>query len=174
MKKYDFLQPITITVMSMLMAFAGAAQATSSDGDAVAKAGTVVCNGQFLSGIANSRWTIHNLNDRKSITLDRMRVYTAGGTNVYDSMTDGPAPSATVVPFGVIGPFQTLSFRSNELITGGFLPGDLPDNERPIKVIFDWSSTNRKRVLTPYVLLTRRSVSDSGDRGHARDCRSIS
>jgi hypothetical protein len=171
MKKYDFLQPITITVMSMLMAFAGVAQATSSDGDAVAKGGTVACSGNFFSGSRFSRWTIHNLNDGASITLDRMRVYTAGGTTVYDSMTDGPAPSATVVPFGVVGPFQTLSFKSLDLITGGFLPGDLPKNERPVTVIFDWSSTNRKRVLTPYVIVNRARVTEFGETSVAHDCR---
>ena len=156
------------------MAFSGGAQATSSDGDAAASGGAVACSGNFReSSDTSSRWTIHNLNDSASITLDRMRVFTAGGTKVYDSMNDGAATSATVVPFGDIGPYQTLSFKSEDLITGGFLPAELPGNERPVKVIFDWSSTNGKRVLTPYVLLTRRSISANGETRHARDCRSI-
>jgi hypothetical protein len=174
MKKCVFIQQITITVSAILIAFSGGVQATASDGDAVASGGTVACSGNFReSSGTSSRWTIHNLNDGVSITLDRMRVYTAGGTNVYDSMIDGPATSATVVPFGDIGPYQTLSFKSEDLITGGFLPAELPGNERPVKVIFDWSSTNGKRVLTPYVLLTRRSISGNGETRHARDCRSI-
>jgi hypothetical protein len=102
-----------------------------------------------------------------------MRVYTAGGNSIYDSLSDGPAISATVIPFGEIGPFQTLSFKSGDLITNGFLPAELPGNERPVKVIFDWSSTSGKRVLTPYVLLTRQGPSDNGDTRHARDCRTI-
>jgi len=143
-------------------------------GDAVASVGTVACSGNFRESTDTaSRWTIHNLNDSASITLDRMRVYTAGGTNVYDSINDGPATSATVVPFGDIGPYQTLSFKSEDLITDGLLPAELPGNERPIKVIFDWSSTNSQRVLTPYVLLTRHSISGNGETRHARDCRSI-
>ena len=78
-----------------------------------------------------------------------------------------------VVTFGEIGPYQTLSFKSEDLITSGFLPGELPGNERPVKAIFDWSSTSGKRVLTPYVLLTRHSIGADGETRHARDCRSI-
>lgn len=173
MNKFKFIQPIALTVILILMTFTGVAHATSSDRSAVAKAGTVVCSGNFR-GRHSSRWIIHNVNDVASIRLDRMRVYTAGGTNVYDSLTDGLAPSATVVPFGVIGPYQTLSFKSGDLIGVGLLPGSLPGNERPVKTIFDWSSTSGKKVLTPYVLLTRNSVSVDGETRHARDCRSIS
>ena len=174
MKKLNLLQPVMITVMAMLMVVVGEAQATSSDGDTVASGGTVACSATFHEAAGrHTRWIIHNINETASITLDRMRVYTSGGTNVYDSMTDGIAPSATVVPFGDIGPFQTLSFKSGDLITGGFLPGALPGNERPVKAIFDWSSTNGKRVLTPYVLITRRNTNASEDTRHARDCRAI-
>ena len=170
----NILQKITMT--AILMAVSVGAQATSSDGDTVATRGTVACTGNFrASANISSRWIIHNLNDGASITLDRMRVYTAGGTNVYDSMNDGLATSATVVPFGDIGPYQTLSFKSDDLITDGFLPAELPGNERPVKVIFDWSSTSGKRVLTPYVLLTRLTTStlDVTETRHARDCRAL-
>ena len=174
MKKQNLLQSAIVTVMATLMMVVGETQATSSDSDTVASGGTVACSGNFREDSGRlTRWIIHNINENASITLDRMRVYTAGGTNVYDSMTDGLAPSATVVPFGVIGPFQTLSFKSGDLITGGFLPGALPGNERPVKAIFDWSSTNGKRVLTPYVLITRRNTNASEDTRHARDCRAI-
>jgi len=115
MKNLKFTQALMIVAMFVLTAFAGVTHATSSDRDREAKRGTVACSGNFR-GAHNSRWIIHNLNDDASIRLDRMRVYTAGGTNVYDSLTDGPAPSATVVPFGVIGPLQTLSFKSADLI----------------------------------------------------------
>ena len=174
MKKCVFIQQVSISVLAILMAVSGGAQATSSDGDAVASGGTVACTGNFrVSANISSRWIIHNLNDGASITLDRMRVYTAAGASVYDSMIDGPAPSATVVPFGEIGPYQTLSFKSDDLIGEGLLPPELPGNQRPVKVIFDWSSTNGKRVLTPYVLLTRQNIQDSAETRHARDCRSI-
>jgi len=173
MKKNYLIHAITVTAVGVLLVATGVAQATSSDGDAVAKKGTVACSGNFReSSGTNSRWTIHNLNNKRSITLNRMRVYTAGGTKVYDSNADGPAISSTVVPFGNIGPYQTISFKSEDLITNGFLPAELPGNERPVKVIFDWSSTNGKPVITPYVILTRHD-SDSDETRHARDCRSI-
>ena len=143
-------------------------------GGAVASGGTIACSGNFReSSDTSSRWTIHNLNHGASITLNRMRVYTAGGTNVYDSTINGNATSSTVVSFGDIGPYQTISFRSEDLITDGFLPAELPGNERPVKVIFDWSSTNGNRIVTPYVILTRLSLSSGGETRHARDCRSV-
>lgn len=176
MKLNKLLQTATISVTMALVGITGTAQATSSDGATKSAKGIVACSGNFRETSLNvdvfSRWTIHNLNESTSITLDRMRVYTASGTNIYDSDINGLAPSSTVIPFGVIGPYQTLSFKSNDLITAGFLPGNLSGNERPVKVIFNWSSTNGKRVLTPYVLLTRRGAS-STDTRHARDCRSI-
>lgn len=145
--------------------------ATSAEGSNRASSGTVVCSGNFSSINGHkARWIIHNISDSLAITLNRMRVFSAGGTALYDSNTDGLAPSRTVVPFGIMQPNQTITFQSEELIAAGLLPGNLPGNERPVKVIFDWSSTSGRRVITPYVLLSRPGP---GDARHARDCRAI-
>jgi hypothetical protein len=166
----------SIPLAVMLTVLTAGAQANSSDADSVASEGTVACAGNFAETSFTvdflSRWTIRNLNDDASITVDRMRVFQADGTTLYDSDIHGPAPSATVVPFGVVGPYQALSIISRDLIDAGLVPGNLPSNQTPITAVFDWSSTSGKRVLTPYVLLTRRGASNSDTR-HARDCRSI-
>jgi hypothetical protein len=173
MEKNYLIQVVKISVVGMLLAVTGGAQATSSDGNTRATKGTVACGGNFRESTnTTARWTIHNVNNGRSITLNRMRVYQAGGTKAYDSSNDGLATSSTVVPFGNIGPHQTISFKSEVLITNGFLPAELPGNQRPVTVIFDWSSTNGKPVTTPYVLLTRHSTG-SGETRHARDCRTI-
>ena len=77
MKKHVFIKQASISILTLLMAVSGGAQATSSDGDAVASGGTVACSGSFRVkefSATHSRWNIHNLNDSGSITLDRMRV----------------------------------------------------------------------------------------------------
>jgi hypothetical protein len=70
----------------MLAVLAVGAQANSSDGDSVASQGTVACAGNFAETTFNvdflSRWTIRNLNDDASITLDRMRIFQADGTTI--------------------------------------------------------------------------------------------
>lgn len=161
-----------IILASIVMLFTSAqVMATSSEGSNRASSGTAVCSGNFNSASGHrARWIIHNISNRLSVTLDRMRVFSAGGTSLYDSNTDGLAPSRTVVPFGVMLPNQTIMFRSEDLIAAGLLPGVLPGNQRPVKVIFDWSSTSGRRVITPYVLLSRPGP---GDARHARDCRAI-
>jgi len=146
------------------------ALATSAEGSRRASSGTVVCSGNFhtLNGI-QARWIIHNISDSTAITLNRMKVYSADATVLYDSDVDGPAPSKTVVSFGTMQPNQTITFGSEDLIAVGLLPGDLPGNQRPVKVIFDWTS-EKGRVVTPYVLLSRPGP---GEARHARDCRAI-
>jgi len=169
--KHQSLFRTLITGIFVALLTTGNASANSSDTDEEAKAGIVACSGNFRTTSFNSRWIIHNLNQERSITLTRIRSYAASGTILYDSDVSGPAPSATVVPFGVMTPNQTISFRSEDLIAAGLLPGNLPRRERPIKTYFEWVSTSGKKVITPYVLLTR---SGPGDARHARDCRSIS
>lgn len=161
-----------LIIASVVMLFASAeVMATSAEGSNRATSGTVVCSGNFSSISGHkARWIIHNISDSLAITLDRMRVFSADGTDLYDSNTDGLAPSRTIVPFGIMQPNQTIALLSEDLIAAGLLPGNLPGNQRPVKVIFDWSSTSGRRVITPYVLLTRPGP---GDARHARDCRAI-
>jgi len=161
-----------LIVASIVMLFASAeVMATSSEGGNRASSGSVVCSGNYNSANnIRARWIIHNISARRSITLDRMRIFSADATVVYDSDISGPAPSQTVVAFGVIQPNQTVMFRSEQLIASGLLPASLPGNQRPIKVLFNWTSTSGRRVLTPYVLLSRPGP---GDARHARDCRAI-
>ena len=173
MKTGQLVREIQITLLGMLLLLTANVQATSSDRQEKAGNGTVVCTGNFRESTSTiTRWTIHNVNKKGSINLDRMRVFTAGGNKVYDSSTDGLATSSTVVPFGRIRPYQTISFKSDTLITNGFLPAELPGNQRPVKVIFEWSSNSEKDVITPYVIMTRHSTS-TGETRHARDCRAI-
>ena len=173
MKKGRSVRVIQISFLSILLTLTANVHATSSDRDQKAGNGTVVCTGNFRESTSDTtRWTIHNVDKKRSITLDRMRVFTAGGTKVYDSSRDGLATSSTVVPFGKIKSYQTISFKSETLITNGFLPAELPGDERPVKVIFEWSSVSEKDVITPYVIMTRHSTS-TGETRHARDCRTI-
>ena len=173
MKKWQLARAIQITFLSILLMLTANVQATSSDRGEKAGNGTVVCTGNFRESTSTTtRWTIHNVDKKRSIVLDRMRVFTAGGTKVYDSSNDGLATSSTVVPFGKIRPYQTISVKSETLITNGFLPAELPGDERPVQVIFEWSSSSEKDVLTPYVIMTRHSTS-TGETRHARDCRTI-
>jgi len=173
MKKGQLERAIQITFLSILLTLSANVQATSSDRGEKAGNGTVVCTGNFQESTSTTtRWTIHNVDKKRSFTLDRMRVFTAGGTKVYDSSTDGLATSSTVVPFGKIRPYQTISFKSETLITDGFLPAELPGNERPVKVVFEWSSNRERDVITPYIIMTRHSTS-TGETRHARDCRAI-
>jgi len=173
MKEGQLARAIQIIFLSILLMLTANVQATSSDRDEKAGNGTVVCTGNFRESTSTTtRWTIHNVDKKRSIVLDRMRVFTAGGTKVYDSSTDGLATSSTVVPFGKIRSYQTISFKSETLITNGFLPAELPGDERPVKVIFDWSSSSEKDALIPYVIMTRHSTS-TGETRHARDCRTI-
>jgi len=171
-KRYS-VHAIQISFLSIFLTLTANVQATSSDRGEKAGNGRVVCTGNFQeSSSTTTRWTIHNVDNKRSITLDRMRVYQADGTKVYDSSNDGLATSSTVVPFGKIRPYQTVSFKSETLITNGFLPAELPGDQRPVKVIFDWSSNSEKDVITPYVINTRHSTS-TGETRHARDCRAI-
>jgi len=156
-------------VLSMVSGFSFA---TSSDASKKARGGTVICSGNFnTASNTRGRWILHNISQTKSLNLDRMRVYNATGALIYDSNVNGPAPSSTGVAFGLIGPLQTIMFRTETLVTAGLLPGNLPSTERPTKTIFDWSSHSGARMLTPYVLLTRPGP---GSARHARDCRSVS
>jgi len=161
-----------LIAVGIVMLFTSAeVMATSSEGNNRARKGTVVCSGNFHTTKGHqSRWIIHNVSDRLPITLDRMRVFSADATVVYDSDINGIAPSHTAVSFGVMQPNQTIMFRSEDLIAAGLLPGNLPGKQRPVKAVFDWTSTLNRRVITPYVLLSRPGP---GDARHARDCRAI-
>lgn len=141
---------LKIAVMSMILLFTSTqVLATSSEGHKRAKSGTVICSGNFsTAGGQHSRWIIHNVSDNKAITLERMKVLSADATVLYDSDLNGPAPSSTVVAFGVMQANQTIAFKSEDLIAAGLLPGNLPGNQRPVKVIFEWESTVGGRVIT--------------------------
>lgn len=161
-----------LIVASLIMLFASSEViATSAEGGNRASSGSVVCSGNYnTANNITARWIIHNISASKAITLNRMQIFSADATVIYDSNISGPAPSSTIVPFGVIQPNQTVTFRSEDLVAAGLLPANLPGNQRPLKVLFDWTSTSGRRVLTPYVLLSRPGP---GDARHARDCRAI-
>ena len=166
-KKLSFIYKIVL----VLFALSNNVFATSADTDRKAKGGVVICSGNFTDGAGpKARWIMHNVSIHKSLTIDRMRVYTATGILAYDSSVKGPAPSFTGVAFGTVGPMQTVAFKSEDLVAAGLLPGNLPGTERPVKTIIKWSSKSGDRMVTPYVLLSRPGP---GDQRHARDCRSV-
>jgi len=104
--------------------------------------GSVSCGGAYYvrnggTEIQRSTYVLRNLSDAGSIYLDRLRVYNAKGTIIFDSDVSGIPASYNGVITAIdnsLDPRQTANLRIADLIpTQG-------RNSRPIQTVIDWTA----------------------------------
>lgn len=130
------------------VAFNGAVQAAASDSARTGIEGSVTCGGAYYirnggTEIQRSTYLLRNVSDAGSININRVRVYDAKGSTIFDSDVSGIPASYN----GVMGPAdstieprQTANLRLEDIIPtqGRFT--------RPLQTVIDWSAD--ERVLT--------------------------
>ncbi|SCX96893.1 hypothetical protein [Thiohalorhabdus denitrificans] len=132
-----------------------AATPSPAQGRGTAGAGSLACGGDYSSPGTSSVWTIHNLSPSRALTLERMRLYSAGGERLYDSRNSEPPPAATHVEFGVLGPRQAVRIRTQELGDADLIPRFVENAERPLLAVFDWVSDSGDPVPVPMAVHSR-------------------
>ncbi|MFP4615969.1 MAG: hypothetical protein ACLFRB_08830 [Thiohalorhabdus sp.] len=136
--------PTALACAALLAATASPAQEGGAAG-----AGSLACGGDYSSPGVSSEWTIHNLSPSHALTLERMRLYSAGGERLYDSRRNGAPPAVTRVEFGGLGPRQAVRIRTQELGDADLIPRFVENAERPLLAVFDWVSDSGDPVPGP-------------------------
>jgi hypothetical protein len=104
--------------------------------------GSVSCGGNHFNRnggteTQRSNYVLRNFSDDGTIYLNRVRVYNAGGTLVYDSAVSGMPPFVNNV---LSNADNTLNARqSAQLNLADFIPAQNGSN-RPLQTVFDWSA----------------------------------
>ncbi|MDH3596603.1 MAG: hypothetical protein OEM93_17310 [Rhodospirillales bacterium] len=175
----------TIALTSIALAAFGALAlvlVTSAQAQQLPKArnGTLFCGGSYnfegndLSKPVNMvTWNLRNYNGNRTILIDRIRLYDATGAVLFDSDTDGlPADRRDILggpDNNQLGPYQTVQFRSDDLVDGTF--PFVPGSRRPIQFVVDWSADRRAIVLDGSQIRRVFDASFNELSRHQYDCR---
>lgn len=134
----------TLLSMLILITVPYSVVATSKDSVRKVQSATVFCGGNHAFARRNSQahrsiYILRNLSDRRSISIDRIRFYTADGNVAVEyTAPDLPVFINRVLGSGdtVLAPHETAQFRSQEIF------GDVAINRRlrPLQMSVDWSS----------------------------------
>jgi len=118
------------------------AYAGDADRESFGVEGSVTCGGNHFNRVGGtetqrSNYVLRNVSDEGLISLNRVRVYNAGGALIYDSNVNG------IPPFNnnVLSNSDTIldPHQSAQLNIDAFIPTQGRDN-RPLQAVFDWSA----------------------------------
>lgn len=139
-----------------------------------ARRGTLFCGGNYNgSGTNQVTWVLRNFDNRRAITVNRIRLYDSEGTNLFDSLLDGGLPASRHSHLGPTDnellPHETAHYRSEELVPDIF--PNVAQNRRPFQFIVNWSAASRGLALDGS-MVRRRFELGVGETGrHQYDCR---
>jgi hypothetical protein len=154
--------------------------AARSEATTLARGGVMRCGGNHHLRLGGTEahithYPIRNFDSATGIALDRLRIFDATGTVIFDSALSGITPSdGALGPGNVLEPNQTVAFQTEDL-----LPAFLDSAHRPIQLEVQWSAPAKVLTLDAItVRLSRARNPTTGqmleERGrHAVDCRSI-
>lgn len=186
MRKSTQTHLVKLSLASLLTITPLLTTASPTEQDERAVSGTIVCGGNHLNRQGNTEsqrtaYVWRNYNTDLSINIDRFTIYDATGATLVDfNATTLPNSFNSVMGNGdnTIEPFQTVLYRTNELLGSASLPRE----NRPIQVRIEWSADSR--ALIPEMVWVRgargqsqrpdgsfRSLEDRAR--HLNNCRSI-
>lgn len=124
------------------MAYHGNVNAAASDRARKGVEGSLTCGGAYYvrnggTEIQRSTYVVRNVSDSGAIYLDRIRVFNAQGTILFDSDVSGiPASSNGVISpaDNSLEPRQTANFAIASLIPM------LGGSSRPVQTVIDWTA----------------------------------
>jgi len=142
LKSKKAISGVLISGLIAGMAIQSTANAAASDRGKKAIEGSVSCGGAYYvrnggTEIQRSTYVLRNVSDAGTIYLDRVRVYSANGTILFDSDVSGIPASYNGVISAVdngLDARQTANVRIADLI-----PQQGRSN-RPIQTVFDWTA----------------------------------
>ena len=171
------ISAVAIGLLTQSTAIAG-----HGDGDQKGAVGTVSCGGNYFirkggTEVNTANYILRNYADSGVINIDRIRVYDAHGTGLFDSNISGiPVFRNNVLSASDTGldPRQTAHLKLEAMIP----PQDTLT--RPIQTVINWSS--EKKILTLEASLVRVNADRDADTGkmgrqrgrHLYECRTTS
>jgi len=152
-----FIKHSLVTLLAVTPMFASAGSSDEPRG----VSGTISCGGNHFvrdrgTESQSTVFTIRNTDSSLPVSINRLTVYDALGTVIvdYDGATL-PLAFNSVIGNGdnVIEPFQTVQYRTQELVGAA-----LPTNRRPIQTRIEWSADDKAVVPATTAIRLARTL----------------
>lgn len=178
LKKYKNIS-ILMSIIIASITYQGTASAAAADKAKKGIEGTVTCGGVYYirnggTEIQRSTYVLRNVSEKNTISLNRIRVFNASGTVLFDSELSGiPASYNGVITANDNGldPRQTANLRLADLIS------TQNRYDRPLQTVINWTSDTRTLTLDTAHVRTNTDIDPATgkigkQRGrHASACR---
>ena len=170
---------VLVSALVSGMAYPSLAVASDAEYGRQGIEGSVTCGGAYYvrnggTEIQRSTYVLRNVSDAGTIYLDRVRVYSAQGTMLFDSDVSGlPSSSNGVLnpANNSLGPRQTANYQIADLVA------QQGSSTRPFQTVFDWTADEPVLTLDTVHVRTNTDIDPSTgkigrQRGrHATACR---